>query len=218
MLPLLVFDLDGTLIDSRRDITDAANALLVECGGAPLSELRIGRMVGEGAAVLLTRAFDAAGVDRPADALERYLALYDRRLLVHTRPYPGIVAALEALAGRASLAVLTNKPLGPTRRILDGLDLARFFPREAVLGGDGPWPRKPDPAGLRHLTGRVGVAPADSVLVGDSLTDWSTARAAGAQVCMARYGFGYETFPAGTLQPGDLGADTPADLSRVLKA
>ena len=143
---LFVFDLDGTLVDSRRDIADAANALLVSCGAAPLPEERIGRMVGEGAATLVARAFKASGVERPADALERFLAIYDERLLNHTRPYPGMAECSRRSAARAALAVLTNKPMASTRRILDGLDLARHFPPDAVLGGDGPFPRKPDPA------------------------------------------------------------------------
>src|SRR4030095_11477460 len=83
---LIVFDLDGTLIDSRRDITDAANALLESCGAPPLSEDRIGAMVGDGAATLVARAFEASGIERPDDALERYLSLYGERLLAHTKP------------------------------------------------------------------------------------------------------------------------------------
>src|SRR6185436_8394918 len=107
----IVFDLDGTLIDSRRDLADAANALLESCGGGPLSEERIGRMVGDGAATLVARAFEASGLERPADALERFLGFYDRGMLNHTRAYPGIADVLEVLGTRATLAVLTNKPL-----------------------------------------------------------------------------------------------------------
>ena len=124
---LIVFDLDGTLIDSRRDLADAANALLESCGGGPLSEEHIGRMVGDGAATLVARVFEASGLERPADALERFLAFYDQRLLNHTRPYPGMADVLDVLGMRATLAVLTNKPLASTRRILEGLDLARHF-------------------------------------------------------------------------------------------
>ena len=135
MFRLVVFDLDGTLVDSRRDIADAANALLMSCGAEPIPEERIGRMVGDGAATLVARAFKASGVERPPDALQRYLSYYDARLLNHTRPYDGIPAVLEALGRRAALAVLTNKPIASTRRILDGLDLARYFPDAAVVGG-----------------------------------------------------------------------------------
>jgi phosphoglycolate phosphatase len=209
---LIVFDLDGTLIDSRRDLADAANALLESEGAAPLSEERIGRMVGDGAATLVARAFEASGVERPADALERFLALYDQRMLNHTRPYPGIPKVLEALGLRSALAVLTNKPLASTRRILAGLGLARHFSDSAVVGGDGPFPRKPDPAGLVHLTTRARVDASATLLVGDSIVDWRTARAAATPICLARYGFGYEGFPREELGVSDRLIDAPADL------
>ena len=215
MFSLFVFDLDGTLVDSLRDITDSANALLAEYGAAPLPEDEIGRMVGEGAARLVARALKAAGIDPPAHALERYLAIYATRLLVHTCPYPGIPEVLEALSARAPLAVLTNKPLAATRAILGGLDLARHFNPAAVVGGDGPLPRKPDPAGLASLAARAGAPAASTVLVGDSLTDWQTAHAAGARICLARYGFGFRSVPADRLQPGDLSVRTPAELLRL---
>ena len=212
---LIVFDLDGTLIDSKKDIADAANELLRNCGAEPLPEERIGRMVGDGAATLVARAFEATGVARPADALDQFLAIYDRRLLDHTRPYDGISDALEALRAHAALGVLTNKPLAATRRILAGLDLDRFFEGEAVVGGDGPFPRKPDPAGLRHLATRAGVAQIgtrDVLLVGDSIIDWRTARHASASICLARYGFGFAGFPLDEIGPDDRVIDTPAQL------
>ena len=209
---LIVFDLDGTLIDSRRDLADAANALLASCGGAPLSEEAIGRMVGDGAATLVARVFEASGLERPADALDRYLALYDQRLLNHTRPYPGMAEVLEMLGLRARLAVLTNKPLASTRRILAELDLARHFPDDAVVGGDGPFPRKPDPAGLLHLIAQARVSVESTLLVGDSIIDWRTARAALTPVCLARYGFGYAGFPRHELAPEDREIDAPAEL------
>jgi phosphoglycolate phosphatase len=213
----IVFDLDGTLVDSRRDIADAANALLAECGGKVLPEEVIGAMVGDGAAALVARAFDRVGVGPPADALERFLRIYSTCLFAHTRPYPGIPEALAILAARARLAVLTNKPLQATRQILDGLDLSRYFAAEAIVGGDGPWPRKPDPAGLRYLISQCGAdAPGAGMLVGDSLVDWKTARAAGARVCLVRYGFGFAGVPSDTLGPDDLVVDQPAELTRVL--
>jgi len=212
---LFVFDLDGTLVDSRRDIADAANALLESCGAAPIPEARIGAMVGEGAAMLVARAFSASGVERPADALERYLALYDERLLNHTRPYDGIPEVLDALARRGALAVLTNKPIASTRRILDGLDLARFFASDAVLGGDGPFARKPDPAALLHLAASGSVSTAATLMVGDSAIDWRTARAASTGICLARYGFGFDTIPLDELTPDDHVIDAAADLLRL---
>lgn len=211
-----MFDLDGTLVDSRRDLAESANAVLGECGGGPLPENEIGKMVGDGAATLVTRAFSAAGCPQPSDALARFLTIYNRRRLMFTRPYPGIPAVLESLAGRAELAVLTNKPLDATRAILAGLDLAAYFPPESVLGGDGPFPRKPDPAGLRHLAAGVGVSPDEALFVGDSLIDWRTARAAGSRICLAGYGFGFEGFPTGDLGGDDRVVHVPADILQVL--
>jgi phosphoglycolate phosphatase len=212
MLPFIVFDLDGTLVDSKRDIAESANAVLETCGAVPLPEDTIGRMVGNGAATLVARAFAAAGVERPPDALDRFLAIYDGRLLKHTRPYPQMHDVLEALGARARLAVLTNKPLAATRSILAGLDLARFFAEEAVLGGDGPYARKPDPGGLLYLTSQAGVPPAMTLMVGDSHVDWQAARNAGTAICLARYGFGFEGFPEEDLGPNDRTITAPRDL------
>jgi phosphoglycolate phosphatase len=212
---LIVFDLDGTLVDSRRDIADAANTLLVECGAQRLPEERIGRMVGDGAATLVARAFEAASIEQPPDALQRFLAIYDRHLLDHTHPYPGIPEVLDRLGLRAKLAVLTNKPIASTRRILAGLDLARHFPDDAVIGGDGLFPRKPNPAGLRYLAASAGVLVESALLIGDSVVDWRTARAASMPVCLARYGFGFEGFPVDELQPEDRLVAAPADILRL---
>jgi phosphoglycolate phosphatase len=209
---LIVFDLDGTLVDSRRDLADAANAVLVECGAAPLTEERIGRMVGDGAATLVARAFAACNLAQPSDALERFLAIYNRQLLHHTRPYPEMARVLATLQQRAALAVLTNKPLAATREILIGLDLANYFPEAAVFGGDGPLPRKPDPSGLQRLMAMAGVAPDETLMVGDSIVDWRTARGANSAMCLARYGFGFETFPLEQIEPADRTIDAPIDL------
>lgn len=198
--PLVVFDLDGTLIDSRRDLADSANALIVERGGPALSEASITRMVGGGAALLVRRALTAAGLPVDEASVARFLELYDERLLRTTRPYPGIPDTLRSLQPGVALAVLTNKPLAPTRKVLAGLDLAHWF--QVVVGGDGPFPRKPDPASLRHLMDLHEVSAASTVMVGDSRIDLHTARGAGASVCLARYGFG-----SGSVSPADLEGD-----------
>jgi phosphoglycolate phosphatase len=206
-----VFDLDGTLIDSRRDIAEAANTLLEECGAAPLPEERIGRMVGDGAAVLVARAFEAVRTAAPGNALERFTAIYSRRLLRHTRPYPGIPGVLSQLSQRAQLALLTNKPIAAAQEILDGLDLARYF-GASVIGGDGPFPRKPNPSGLQHLAAAAGATAETTMLVGDSVIDWRTARAAATAICIARYGFGFESVPMADLGPADRLVDAPDEL------
>lgn len=207
-----MFDLDGTLVDSLRDIAESANALLETCGARPLSEATIGRMVGDGAATLIAHAFAAAGIERPGDALDRFLAIYDSRLLKHTRPYAQVPEVLETLRALAPLAVLTNKPLRATRSILAGLDLARYFDDDAIVVGDGPFARKPDPAGLRYLVSRAGVSPSATLLVGDSIIDWRAARNASTCVCLARYGFGFEGFPVTELDAADRVIDAPLDL------
>jgi phosphoglycolate phosphatase len=208
---LYIFDLDGTLVDSLRDLSDSANELVVSCGGTALDMDAVGRMVGEGVGTLVSRVFSAAGVDQPADAVDRFLAIYATRLLNHTRPYDGMVDVLSALSARASLAVLTNKPRAATNDILEGLGLTRFF-AAAIVGGDGPLPRKPDPTALAQLCARVDVSVADALLVGDSLIDWQTARNAGAAICLARYGFGFRQFPPAVLDGHERFIDAPRDL------
>ncbi len=147
MIELIVFDLDGTLVDSHKDLAKAANTLVRELGGTAVSEEDVVRMVGEGAAVLVRRALTASGLDPDTPgALDRFLEVYDACLLDQTKPYPGMVELLANLAGRYRLAILTNKPSRATTRVVEGLDLARFF--DPVVGGDSPLGRKPDPAGL----------------------------------------------------------------------
>jgi phosphoglycolate phosphatase len=227
VLRLVVFDLDGTLIDSRRDLAEATNALLEELGAVPLTIDEIGAMVGDGAAMLVRRALAAArrgpsthvperslgpGPGSRA-ALARFLELYDERLLVNTRPYEGIPEALAALKKSCRLAVLTNKPARPTAKILEALGLDAYF--DAVIGGDTAHGRKPDPAGLLQLIGDAGATAETTVLVGDSPIDRETARRAGTRICLARYGFGY-TFRDGELGPDELFVDRPHEIPAVL--
>jgi phosphoglycolate phosphatase len=209
-LRLVVFDLDGTLIDSRRDLADAANALIVEHGGRPLEVDAIAGMVGEGAALLVRRALAAAGVKLDVERdLPRFLELYDERLLAHTALYAGTREMLDGLAPFTRLAVLTNKPQRHTDRILQGLDIARCF--RWVIGGDTTHGRKPDPAGLRHLMSSAGASPDQTRMVGDSAIDLRTARAAGVSICLVRYGFGFPTAEP-LLAADDAVIDRPGDL------
>jgi phosphoglycolate phosphatase len=166
--------------------------------------------------MLVARVFEAAGVPRPPEALDQFLTIYNGRLLRLTRPYPGIPEVLAEVEGRAQLAVLTNKPRDATERILAGLDLARFFSNGRVIGGDGPLPRKPDPRGLVHLVSDAGVAPDETLLVGDSAVDCRTARAAETRFCAARYGFGFQKFPVEELRQEDRLIDRPNELLSFL--
>jgi phosphoglycolate phosphatase len=214
MTELVVFDLDGTLIDSRRDLADATNALIEEYGGAPLSVEAVTAMVGEGAAMLVRRALAAARLTRlPPDALDRFLAHYAARLTVHTRPYPGIPEALAALGGNGRrLALLTNKPHAHTATILERLDLARCF--SDVVGGDSAAGRKPDPAGLLQIVNRAGTTPEATVMVGDSRIDVETAHRAGVRMCAVKYGFGYREGEMG-LTDEDLVIEDPVRLPEL---
>lgn len=211
---LVVFDLDGTLIDSRRDLADSANALIEERGGRALPVETITTMVGEGAAVLVRRALAAAGLDPDdASAIQRFLELYDARLLVHTRPYTGIPEVLDAIQPAAVLAVLTNKPQHHSEVVLRGLDLRDRF--AWIIGGDTSYGRKPSPGGLLELVRRAGTAIDRTILVGDSAIDLQTARAAGSRVCIVRYGFGFHVAEP-ELRGDDLVAETPADVGRLI--
>jgi phosphoglycolate phosphatase len=204
----LVFDLDGTLIDSINDLAASVSELVVGLGGQPLDLDEIAAMVGEGASVLIRRALIAAGLDpETPDALSRFLAIYDRRMLETTTTYEGIEAALELVARRTRMAILTNKPLAPSHRILDALGLAPYF--DTVVGGDGPLGRKPDPRGLLSL-----IEGRPALLVGDSPVDAQTAHAAGCGFAWARYGFGAQRFEDPPETPWVL--ERPSDLPAVL--
>jgi phosphoglycolate phosphatase len=184
----LVFDLDGTLIDSRRDITTAINRMRADLELPPLALEQVITMVGEGARLLIERAlgpgFPPDEIDR---ALESYLGYYWDVCLETTRTYPGVDGMLAELAGRYPLALLSNKGEALSRKILDGLGLTAHF-RE-VLGGDSLPTRKPDPTGLRVLADRLGVAVERLLLVGDTWVDAETARNAGCPFALVEWGF-----------------------------
>jgi len=188
---LIAFDLDGTLIDSRRDLADSANELIAELGGTPQSEEAVGRMVGDGARVLVQRALAAAGLTDPGNALPRFLEIYDTHLLIHTRPYPGVEAAIEAARRGARVTMLTNKPLHHTARIVEALGWTPLF--DEVVGGDNPRGRKPAPDALLAMMAAAGVSPSQALMVGDSKVDLDTARRAGVRCCLVSFGYGFES-------------------------
>ncbi len=209
---IITFDLDGTLIDSARDLGDAVSALVQSYGAPALDESEVLSMVGDGAPLLVRRALERSALD-PAlpGALDRFMRLYDRRLLDHTVAYPGVRESLALAVHRGPLAVLTNKPRGPSIGILEALGLRGFFSR--VIGGDSAYGRKPDPAGLRALRD---LAPGHRIImVGDSPADAKTADAAGCPFVFARYGFGASRF--GSSPPATrYGIDHPRELAATL--
>jgi phosphoglycolate phosphatase len=211
---LIAFDLDGTIVDSRRDLAESANELIVELGGSPLPEEAIARMVGEGAATLVRRALTAARVTDVRSALARFLEIYDTRLLQHTRVYPGLPDAVRLARTFGRVVVLTNKPLAPSERILEGLGIRDLF--DEVTGGDGPLPRKPDPAALEALMRSAGATPQTTLLVGDSVIDHETAVRADVRCCLVTFGFGFDTFPKERLRDEDSVATDAGELRDVL--
>ncbi len=176
----LIFDLDGTLVDSAPDLATALNGLLGEMGKPPLAESTVRSMVGDGAGVLVQRGLAASGLggaDQPA-ALKRFLALYRDCLIDQTRAYPEVEATLQRFQDEGyKLGVCTNKPHDPTMRILKALKLDRFF-GEAVIGGDSLPQRKPDPEPLLETIRRLGGTATSAVMIGDSANDVLCARAA----------------------------------------
>lgn len=184
----VVFDLDGTLIDSRRDLATAVNRAREELGFAPLPLAQVVALVGEGARRLVEKALEGEVQGSALDAaLEAFYRHYWQLCLETTRPYPGVEPLLRRLEKRLPLAVLTNKPEAFSRRILEGLGLAGCFRR--LLGGDSLPTRKPDPEGLRRLARELGVAVGRLLLVGDSGIDAATAQAAGCPFALAEWGF-----------------------------
>ena len=187
---LVVFDLDGTLIDSARDLISAVNATRAAFQLPLLNDPTVMGYIGHGARELVRHALQDGGatplseakIDRGVLAFREY---YSAHLLDHTRPYPGVVEALNGLHDRM-LAVLTNKPLRFTMPILEGLHLAGRFRR--IYGEDSFPTKKPDPAGMLALLREFGAAPGEAIMVGDAETDVLTARNAGTWMCGVTYG------------------------------
>ena len=189
----VLFDLDGTLVDSAPDITTAIDATLVALGQAPTGEALVRLWVGNGATRLLERALRHAGIAdnaRLEAARDLFFEHYAAHLADRSRLYDGVAPALEQLhASGLMLAVCTNKPARFVRPLLEGMRIDRYF--SAVLGGDELAQRKPHPAPLLHLAGTLRVAPGRCLMVGDSRNDVEAARAAGMPVIAVSYGYNH---------------------------
>lgn len=202
-IPVVVFDLDGTLFDTGPDLLRALNQVLAEIGRPAVDQNQVSTLYGHGAGALLRRAFKLAGADIENDRLpglvERFVGLYAADIARSTRPYPGLAAALDRLVARgAALAVCTNKREVLARALLAETGFAEYF--SAVIGGDSLPEAKPCPEPLIAAVERSGGQPASAVMVGDSATDVATARAAG--IPAIAVDFGFCDVPA-----GELGAD-----------
>ena len=215
-LRLLIFDLDGTLIDSRLDLIHSVNAMLRRLGRPELPGDVIASYVGDGAPMLVRRALgDPDDQSIVQTALDYFMAYYREHKLDHTHVYSGVIDALRTLHqsanGKRQLAVLSNKPVGPSRAIVEALGMKEFF--FVIYGGNSFATKKPDPLGANVLMSEAGAAPGETVMVGDSGVDVLTARNAGLWSVGVTYGFAPQTLQQ---VPPDVLVDTPAELARAL--
>jgi len=212
-LRLLIFDLDGTLVDSQLDLAHAINAMLRNYGRAELPTDLIASYIGDGAPMLVRRALGDPGDEKfVREALEFFMLHYRAHTLDNTLTYPGVMEQLERCqAAGLKMAVLSNKPVAPSRRICDGLGMSKFFAQ--VYGGNSFETKKPDPLGARRLLEENGVQAEEAVIIGDSQNDVLTARNAGMWALGVTYGFSPETLQR---HPPDVLVDTTSELGDAL--
>lgn len=214
---LLVFDLDGTLIDTVPDLANALNAVLREHGHAPFARREVQGMVGDGIPALVTRGFAARGADaaEAREALPRFLALYEANAADLSRPYPGVRDTLVALRQQGyRTAVCTNKAERATDAVLRGLDLCHLF--DGIAGGDHFPVKKPDPGHLLGLIAELGGDKERAAMIGDNENDAAAAHAAGLPLILMRYG--YARVDPATLKAAallDRFSDLPETLQRL---
>ncbi|MFQ5723056.1 MAG: HAD family hydrolase [Terriglobia bacterium] len=212
-LRLLIFDLDGTLIDSRLDLANSVNATLQEFGFQARPPEEIFRYVGRGASMLIRRSLGHPEDDHLVQrALAFFLRYYGEHMLDHTATYPGVREGLAELAGNGRLlTVLTNKPEGFTRALLAGLELGSYF--SLVYGANSFERKKPDPQGVEAMLAQTGIGKTEALLVGDSDVDVLTARNAGLPVCGVTYGLGRRSLRQ---QPPDLLLNSLTELAGLV--
>ena len=201
----VLFDLDGTLVDSAADLQATLSRLLREYGLRPLSLDEVKAKIGDGVAKLVERAFIATGgdLDKVDAAARRFLALYEGHAAALTVAYPGVRDTLMQLQAQGLiLAVVTNKPLAATQEILAALDLARFF--AAVVGGDSAARRKPHPDPIMKALADAGLKADEAIMVGDNYHDIEAAHAAGVEAIIVTYGYSHKL-------PSETGADHVVD-------
>jgi phosphoglycolate phosphatase len=219
-IKLVIFDLDGTLIDSRLDLVHSVNAALRHIGRPELPDDVIASYVGDGAPILIQRALGGEATDEALirKGLEFFLSYYREHKLDHTTVYAGIAEALAVIQQSANgvprnMAVLSNKPVVPSRAIVEALGLGRFFSQ--IYGGNSFASKKPDPEGARKLLEEYGVEPQQAAIVGDSHVDVSTGRNAGMVTVGVTYGFAPHTLED---TPPDVVVDDPVELGALFAA
>ena len=216
-IKFVIFDLDGTLIDSRLDLVHSVNAALRHIRRPELPEDVIASYVGDGAPILIQRALGGEAVDEALvrKGLEFFLSYYREHKLDHTTVYEGVREALAAIQKSNNgvprkMAILTNKPVNPSRAIIDALGLAPYFTQ--VYGGNSFATKKPDPEGALKLVAEAGVRPEQAAIVGDSHVDVRTGQNAGLWTVAVTYGFAPHTLEVET---PDITVDSPQELSKV---
>jgi phosphoglycolate phosphatase len=208
---VLIFDLDGTLIDSKQDLIHSVNAMLRELGRRELAEETISGYIGHGAPQLVTRALgDGCTEEERQWALQFFLSYYELHKMDTTCAYPGVAETLEKLASMP-MTVLTNKPVRISVRILDAMGLSKYF--RAIYGGNSFKTKKPDPLGARTILRELGAEPREALLVGDSEVDVQTARNAGTLAAAVNYGFGVHDRGA---HPADIYLERFAELANLI--
>jgi phosphoglycolate phosphatase len=208
---VLIFDLDGTLIDSKLDLALSVNAMLEHMGRLPLPHDTIYGYVGNGAPLLVRRALGQGATDEDAEkGLAYFLSYYREHMLDNTVPYPGVREGLALLEERP-MAVLTNKPVRFSGWILEGLGLSRYF--RYVYGGNSFERKKPDPMGVEVLLRDLAAKPPEAMMVGDSDVDVRTARNSGIWACGVSYGLGIVGMRA---HPPDVMVDSLVELPKYL--
>ena len=184
----IIFDLDGTLIDSKLDLVNSVNAMLRATHREEMPLEIVAGYIGHGAPRLIASVLGAASTDdERATALNIFLEHYEKHSLDATRAYPGVEETLVLLKAHP-MAVLTNKPTAASLQILEGLELAKYFQR--IYGGDSFEKKKPDPSGAQFILRELSAVPEESAMVGDSDVDVQTARNAGMRAIAVQYGFG----------------------------
>jgi phosphoglycolate phosphatase len=217
-IKLLIFDLDGTLIDSQLDLIHSINAMLWHFSKAELPGEVIATYVGDGAPMLVRRALgDPEDEKFVQEALSYFLAYYREHKLDNTLVYDGVREALTSIRQSRNgqprtMAVLSNKPVNPSRAIIEGLGLAEFFTQ--IYGGNSFPTKKPDPLGAQKLLEENGCLPQETAIVGDSSNDVLTGRNAGLWTVGVRYGFAPQSLE---LTPPDVLVDSPQELADVFR-